>query len=152
MEKTPADVSKPPETEHQKSVIFDLRRQDAKGVQFNHDRIDNLTEQLRAARGFRVLIKTKRLNRRVYNEVWSDGIHLVKGFGETGVEVQEAEGRWCPTKDVLPTDIPEASMEQGDAPLEEEAQTELEAPTSVGRAPSASRAQNFKQQAELIRM
>ena len=31
---TPADVSKPPETEHQRSVIFDLRYQGAKDVEF----------------------------------------------------------------------------------------------------------------------
>jgi hypothetical protein len=59
---TPADVSKPPETEHQRSVIFDLRYQGAKDVRFNQDRIDKRREKLKAARGFRVLIKTKRLN------------------------------------------------------------------------------------------
>ena len=40
-------------------------------MRFNQDRIDKRREKLKAARGFRVLIKTKRLNRRVYNEVWS---------------------------------------------------------------------------------
>ena len=83
--------------------------------------------------------------------MWSEGAQLIKGFDETGAEVQDTEGRWYPTKDALPTaDIPEAAMEQGEAPVEEEAQTEMEAPTSLGRASSA-RAQNFRQQAELIR-
>ena len=97
-----------------------MRYQGAKDVEFNQDRIDKRKEKLKAARGFRVLMKTKRLIRRVYNEVWSDGIHLVKGFDKTGAQVQDTEARWYPTKDVLATDapeheIPQAAMEQGDA-------------------------------------
>ena len=91
----------------------------------------------------------------MHNEVWSDSIHLIKGFDETGAQVQNTQGRWYPTKDVLPADvdIPDASLELGDAPVEGKAQTELDAPTPLTRPPSAStRAQNFKQQAELIRM
>ena len=76
-------------------------------MEFNQDRIDKRKAKLKAARGFRVLMKTKRLNQRVYKEGWSDGIHLVKGFDETGAQVQDTERRWCPTKDVLATDAPE---------------------------------------------
>ena len=76
-------------------------------MELNQDRIDKRKEKLQAARGFRVLLKTKRLNQRVYRQVWSDGVHLIKGFDETGAQVQDTHDRWFPTKDALPADVPE---------------------------------------------
>jgi hypothetical protein len=142
---TPADVSKPPETEHQRSVIFDMRYQGAQDMELNQDRIDKRKEKLQAARGFRVLLKTKRLNQRVYRQVWSDGVHLIKGFDETGAQVQDTHDRWFPTKDALPVDvpeheIPEAAQEVGEAKAvdEEIEDDERLAGPSVERGPSPS--------------
>jgi hypothetical protein len=101
---TPADVSKPPETEHERSTIFDLRYQAAKDMEHNQDLIDKRKAKLQKARGFRILLKTKKLNRRVYREVWSDNVHLIKDFDVTGANVQDTHEHWYPTKDVLPTD------------------------------------------------
>ena len=138
---TPADVSKPPETEHERSTIFDLRYQAANDMQVNQDLIDKRKAKLQKARGFRVLIKTKKLNRRVYREIWSDNVHLVKDFDETGANVQDTHEHWYPTKDVLPTDtpeIPEAAMEQGEAPVEQEAVDEQQPATPLSRTSASA--------------
>ena len=63
---TPADVSKPPETEHEKSTLFDLRYQAANDMQVNQDLIDKRREKLQKACGFHTLLKAKRLRRRVH--------------------------------------------------------------------------------------
>ncbi len=150
----PADVSKPPETEHEKSTIFDLRYQAATDMKHNQDLIDKRKEKLQKARGFRSLLKVKRLNRRVYNEVWSTNVHLIKGFDVTGAHVQDTHEHWYATKDVLPTDTPEheipaAAQEQGEAPVEQEAVSEAQPPTPASRPSSAELSGN--QRTELIR-
>jgi hypothetical protein len=149
----PADVSKP-ETEHEKSTVFDLRYQAATDMKYNQDLIDKRKEKLQKARGFRSLLKVKRLNRRVYNEVWSTNVHLIKGFDVTGAHVQDTHEHWYPTKDVLPTDTPEheipaAAQEQGAAPVEQEAVSEAQPPTPASRPSSAELSGD--QRTELIR-
>ena len=73
--------------------------------------------ELQAARGFRVLLNTQRLNRRAYALAWG-GLHLIKGFDRD--YVQDAQDRWYPVKDVLPTNAPEheipaTALRPGDA-------------------------------------
>ena len=46
-----------------------MRYQAATDMKFNQDLIDKRKEKLQKARGFRTLLKVKRLNRRVYDEV-----------------------------------------------------------------------------------
>ena len=56
--------------------------------------------------------------------------------------MQDTHEKWYPTKDVLPTDteIPEAAMEQGKAPVEQEAVDEPQPPTPLSRPSSAAAA------------
>ena len=137
---SPAAVSKPPETERQRSVIFDLRYQGAKDMEFNQDRIDKRREKLKKAGGFRTLVRRGVLNRRVYNTVWSDKIHMLRDFDETGAFARDTDDHLFPTKDVLPVDVPEAAQEQGEAPVEQEAVDEPQPPTPMSRPSSVSAA------------
>jgi hypothetical protein len=88
----------------------------------------------------------------VYREVWSDNVHLIKDFDATGANVQDTHENWYPTKDVLPTDteIPEAAMEQGAAPVEQEAVEEPQPPTPMSRPSSAAAAPSDRRR-EMIR-
>jgi hypothetical protein len=88
--------------EAQRSAIFDLRYQAATDMKRNETLIDDRKRKLEAARGFRILVKRLLLNRRVYRETWSDEIHLVHRFDQSGALVQDTTGHWYPTKDVLP--------------------------------------------------
>ena len=45
----------PPETEHERSTIYDLRYQAAKDMEHNTDLIDKRKAKLQKARGFRIL-------------------------------------------------------------------------------------------------
>ena len=101
-------------------------------------------QELRAARGFRALLKVKLLNRRLHKVVWSD-IHRIKGFDAN--YVQDLRGRWYPIKDVLPTnapdhEIPAAALRPANAPTaDDEIQDDTRTiQTSMDRvSPSASR-------------
>ena len=73
--------------------------------------------KLQAARGFRVLLKAKRLNRRAYALTWG-GLHLIKDFD--GNHVQDMQDRWYPMDDVLPAiapthEIPQTALVPGNA-------------------------------------
>jgi hypothetical protein len=68
----------------------------------NETLIDDRKKKLEAARGFRILVKRLLLNRRVYRETWSDEIHRIHRFDQSGALVQDTTGHWYPTKDVLP--------------------------------------------------
>jgi hypothetical protein len=118
----PIDISRPvrPPTritskgnpgEAQRSAIFDLRYQAATDMKRNETLIDDRKKKLEAARGFRILVKRLLLNRRVYRETWSDEIHRIHRFDQSGALVQDTTGHWYPTKDVLPVravhEIPE---------------------------------------------
>ena len=87
-------------------------------MEHNTDLIDKRKAKLQKARGFRILLNAKKLTRRVHREVWSTNVHRIKDVDVTGANVQDTHENWYPTKDVLPTDteIPEAAMEQGEAP------------------------------------
>ena len=109
----PVDISRPvrPPTrisskgnpgEAQRSAIFDLRYQAAADMKRNETLIDDRKKKLEAARGFRILVKRLLLNRRVYRETWSDEIHRIHRFDQSGALVQDTTGHWYPTKDVLP--------------------------------------------------
>jgi outer membrane biosynthesis protein TonB len=97
--------------EAQRSAIFDLRYQAATDMKRNETLIDDRKKKLEAARGFRILVKRLLLNRRVYRETWSDEIHRIHRFDQSGALVQDTTGHWYPTKDVLPVravhEIPE---------------------------------------------
>ena len=143
-------MSKPPETERQRSVIFDLRYQGAKDMEFNQDRIDKRREKLKKAGGFRTLVRRGVLNRRVYNTVWSDKIHMLRDFDETGAFARDTDDHLFPTKDVLPVDVPGAAQEQGEAPVEQEAVDEPQPPTPMSRPSSAAAAPSDRRR-EMIR-
>ena len=70
---------------------------------------DRKRRELRAARGFRVLSKAKRLNRRAYALTWG-GLHLIKGFD--GNHAQDMQDRWHPMDDVLPASVPTHEIPQ----------------------------------------
>lgn len=99
---SPDEASKPPNSEHKKELIFNLRYRGAIEMRHNQDGIESRQDKLQHAGFFRVLLKASRLGRRVYKNVWSEKVHRLAGFDGTGAHAQDSDGRWFPTKELLP--------------------------------------------------
>ena len=99
---SPTDASKPPQTEHEKELVFDLRYRGAQEVAQNQGEIDERRAKLERAGAFRTLVQAPKLGRRVYKNVWSERIHRLAGFDETRSRARDEEGTHFPTKELLP--------------------------------------------------
>jgi hypothetical protein len=88
--------------ESNKELAFELRRRASDEMLQNHQEIEKRKAKLEAAGAFRVLIAAPKLGRRVFKNVWSERIHILKGFNATGAEATDEEGKSYPTKELLP--------------------------------------------------
>ena len=111
---SPTDASKPPETEHEKELIFDLRYRGAQEVAQNQSEIDQRRAKLERAGA---LTHAPKLGRRVYKNVWSERAHRPSGFDGTGAKAKDEEGMQFLTKELLPAH-PEHDDEPSDSPGE----------------------------------
>ena len=99
---SPQEASKTPETEHDRELIFNLRYRGAQDMEHNQQEIDKRKGTLEQAGAFRTLVHAPKLGRRVYKNVWSERIHRLSGFDETGAHAKDEEGKLFLTKELLP--------------------------------------------------
>jgi hypothetical protein len=94
----------PSEASHgaSKELTFELRRRASAEMFENAQLIQKRRAKLEAAGAFRVLQAAPKLGRRVFKNVWSERIHMLKGFDETQAHAVDEEGKSFPTKELLP--------------------------------------------------
>ena len=85
-----------------KALQFELGRRAALDMAHNADEIQKRRAKLEAAGAFRVLLPVPNYGRRVYKNVWSERVHILKGFDETQAHAVDEEGKSFPTKELLP--------------------------------------------------
>ena len=75
-------------------------------MEHNQQEIDKRKGTLEQAGGFRTLVHAPKLGRRVYKNVWSERVHRLSGFDETGAHAKGEEGKLFLTKELLPAPPP----------------------------------------------
>jgi transposase InsO family protein len=96
---SPADASKP---EEHKGLAFQLEWNASEDMRHNATEIDKRKAKLEETGSFRTLVHAPKLGRRVYKNVWSERIHRLSGFDETGAHAKDEEGKMFLTKELLP--------------------------------------------------
>jgi hypothetical protein len=85
-----------------KELQFELEFRASQEMHENAELIQKRKAKLEASGAFRGLVHAPKLGRRVYKNVWSERIHILKGFDETGAQATDEEGKSFPTKELLP--------------------------------------------------
>jgi transposase InsO family protein len=96
---SPADASKP---EEHKGLAFQLDWNASEDMRHNATEIQKRRGKLEETGAFRTLVHAPKLGRRVYKNVWSERIHRLSGFDETGAHAKDEEGKLFLTKELLP--------------------------------------------------